>query len=100
MTRWLVIVTYRTNKAGLVDVEHNIEELEELQDLIERGLAARLHCQSRRGCERASSSSEASPVCRESQGGDDAEGDSMGHAITEHGYTASLEAGSGHLDCA
>lgn len=35
-----------------------------------------------------------------SQGGDNAEGDSMGHAITEHGYTPPLEAGSGHLDCA
>lgn len=34
--RWKVTAWYRT-ASGLVDVEHNIEELEDLHDLIERG---------------------------------------------------------------
>lgn len=36
-TRWAVTAWYRTEAAGLVDVHHDIEELEELQALIERG---------------------------------------------------------------
>lgn len=36
MKRWTAVVTYRTNN-GPVDVEHEIEELEDLHDLIERG---------------------------------------------------------------
>jgi hypothetical protein len=34
--RWVATAWYRT-EAGLVDVEHQIDELEELQALIERG---------------------------------------------------------------
>ena len=34
--RWIATVHYRT-ESGLVDVEHDLEELEELQDLVERG---------------------------------------------------------------
>lgn len=34
--RWLATCWYRS-KAGLVDVEHNIEELDEIHDLVERG---------------------------------------------------------------
>lgn len=34
--RWIAIVHYRT-QAGLVDVQHDMLELEELQDLVERG---------------------------------------------------------------
>ena len=34
--RWHVVAWYRTD-SGLVDVEHDIEELAELQELIERG---------------------------------------------------------------
>lgn len=34
--RWIATVYYRT-QAGLVDVQHDIEELFELQDLVERG---------------------------------------------------------------
>jgi hypothetical protein len=36
MTRWKATIHYRTN-AGPVDVEHDIEEIEELQDLVELG---------------------------------------------------------------
>jgi hypothetical protein len=34
--RWVAIVTYRA-EAGPIDVDHHLEELEELRDLIERG---------------------------------------------------------------
>jgi hypothetical protein len=34
--RWLAVVTYRA-EVGPVEVDHHLEELEELQDLIERG---------------------------------------------------------------
>lgn len=34
--RWRACIHYRT-EAGVVDVEHLIEELEELQDIVERG---------------------------------------------------------------
>ena len=34
--RWIATIYYRAN-AGLVDVEHAIEELHELADLVERG---------------------------------------------------------------
>lgn len=34
--RWHVIIHYRTD-TGSLDVEHDIEELDELQDIIERG---------------------------------------------------------------
>lgn len=34
--RWLAVLTYRT-EAGLIDVQHDIDELHELQDLVERG---------------------------------------------------------------
>jgi hypothetical protein len=34
--RWIVVIHYRTND-GLVDVEHTVEELEELSALVERG---------------------------------------------------------------
>ena len=34
--RWIATAYYRT-AGGLVDVQHDIMELEELQDLIERG---------------------------------------------------------------
>ena len=36
MKRWTAVATYRT-EAGPVDVVHEIEELAELQDLVERG---------------------------------------------------------------
>lgn len=36
MNRWRAIITYRA-KNGLIGVEHDIEELEELQGLVERG---------------------------------------------------------------
>jgi hypothetical protein len=36
MMRWKAIVTYRT-EAGPLAVEHDVEELLELQDLVERG---------------------------------------------------------------
>lgn len=36
VARWKVVVEYRS-RAGIVDVEHGIEELDELHDLIERG---------------------------------------------------------------
>lgn len=36
MKRWKATVLYRT-ESGICDVHHDIEELEELQDLIERG---------------------------------------------------------------
>jgi hypothetical protein len=34
--RWLVKIYYRTD-SGLIDIEHQIEELEELQQIVERG---------------------------------------------------------------
>lgn len=34
--RWKAVVYYRTFK-GLLDIEHPLEELDELQDLVERG---------------------------------------------------------------
>lgn len=34
--RWKVTIWYRS-ESGLIDVEHGIEELEELQDIVERG---------------------------------------------------------------
>jgi hypothetical protein len=36
MKRWLATVTYRSS-AGLIPVEYEIEELDELHDLVERG---------------------------------------------------------------
>lgn len=36
LVRWIARVIYRT-EGGLVDVQHDMEELEELQDLVERG---------------------------------------------------------------
>lgn len=36
MSRWLATIHYRTD-AGLVDVDHELDEVEELHDLIERG---------------------------------------------------------------
>lgn len=36
VARWKVVAEYRS-RSGVVDVEHAIEELDELQDLIERG---------------------------------------------------------------
>ena len=36
IVRWIATVNYRAN-TGLVDVQHDISELYELQDLIERG---------------------------------------------------------------
>lgn len=36
MKRWCAIATYRS-ESGSVDVTHEIEELEDLHDLIERG---------------------------------------------------------------
>jgi len=35
--RWKAVLTYRSQMTGLVPVEHKIEELEELQDIVERG---------------------------------------------------------------
>ena len=34
--RWRAVAYYRTD-AGIIDVEHEIKELEELQEIIERG---------------------------------------------------------------
>lgn len=36
LVRWIARVIYRT-ESGLVDVQHDMEELEELQDHVERG---------------------------------------------------------------
>lgn len=36
MVRWHAIITYRTER-GDVDVEHDISELGEIHDLVERG---------------------------------------------------------------
>lgn len=36
MMRWYAEITYNTN-AGLLDVAHAFEELEELHDIVERG---------------------------------------------------------------
>lgn len=35
--RWKATIYYRSDDLGLVDVEHGIEELDELQDIVERG---------------------------------------------------------------
>jgi hypothetical protein len=35
--RWHVVLQYRSTKACIVDVHHDIEELEELASLVERG---------------------------------------------------------------
>ncbi len=35
--RWKATIYYRSDDLGFVDVEHGIEELEELQDIVERG---------------------------------------------------------------
>lgn len=35
--RWKATIYYRSNTTGIVDVEHGIEELEELHDIVERG---------------------------------------------------------------
>lgn len=35
--RWKATVYYRSDDLGLVDVEYGIEEIEELQDIVERG---------------------------------------------------------------
>ena len=35
-TRWKATLWYRTD-SGLIDVEHILEELEELQEIVERG---------------------------------------------------------------
>ena len=35
-SRWIAVVTYRTD-SGPLDVEHHIEELGEIEDLIEAG---------------------------------------------------------------
>ena len=34
--RWVAVIYYRTD-AGLIDVEHEMEELDELQEIVERG---------------------------------------------------------------
>lgn len=36
MQRWLATIYYRSETGG-VDVDHDIEELEELHDIVERG---------------------------------------------------------------
>lgn len=36
MTRWIAIINYRTN-GGTVYVQHELEELADLQDIVERG---------------------------------------------------------------
>jgi hypothetical protein len=36
LVRWIATVHYRTG-LGMVDVQHDLEELDELQDLVERG---------------------------------------------------------------
>lgn len=36
MTRWTAIINYRTN-SGTVDVTHDLEELSDLHDVVERG---------------------------------------------------------------
>lgn len=36
MNRWLATIYYRSDDGG-IDVEHDIEELDELQDIVERG---------------------------------------------------------------
>lgn len=35
--RWAATVYYRSDDLGLVDVEHDLVEIEELQDLVEHG---------------------------------------------------------------
>lgn len=35
--RWRAVVTYRSSEAGPVDVEHFIEEIDDLADIVERG---------------------------------------------------------------
>ena len=34
--RWLAVITYRSEN-GFVDVDHHIEEIEDLHDIVERG---------------------------------------------------------------
>jgi hypothetical protein len=34
--RWQVVLTYRSN-SGPLDIHHDLEEIEELQEIIERG---------------------------------------------------------------
>ena len=34
--RWIVVAYYRTD-AGMIDVQHDIEELSELDEIVERG---------------------------------------------------------------
>lgn len=34
--RWKAVVNYRSN-TGIIDVHHDIEEIEDLQDIVERG---------------------------------------------------------------
>lgn len=36
LSRWHAVINYRTD-SGVVDVHHDLEELEELQNLVERG---------------------------------------------------------------
>ena len=35
--RWKATIYYRSEAAGLVDVEHGIEEIADLHDIVERG---------------------------------------------------------------
>jgi hypothetical protein len=35
--RWHATIHYRTNAVGTVDVEHDLDELEDLHDLVEAG---------------------------------------------------------------
>jgi hypothetical protein len=35
--RWKAVIWYQTDSGEPLDVEHGIEELEELQDIVERG---------------------------------------------------------------
>lgn len=36
MKRWIATIYYLSD-AGLIDVDHDLEEIEELQDIVERG---------------------------------------------------------------
>lgn len=35
--RWIATVTYRSAEHGMIDVQHHLEELFEIHDLVERG---------------------------------------------------------------
>ncbi len=35
--RWLVTIVYRSGHLGAIDIEHHVEELAELQEIVERG---------------------------------------------------------------